>query len=418
MLLQPLSENLVIVGLSYRHVPVATLGAHALPRHELTTRLPEIAKAIGATELAYIGTCNRITFVIVGPDSPELYRDRLSDMNGLRFRAWQGEGGMEHLLLVSSGLESARRGEPEIRNQVRAGWATARDAGTSGPVLNRLFAEVLKAATEVQSFIARSIGVVSLTDGALGRMNAHLQGRSATVAVIGVSPMTRRCATDLIGRGHRLIIASRTLATAEGMAAEIGGTPMTLDDLRRDGKEIDAVVAAVGGEKTVIGVDDIARWAPDGGLIAVDFGVPPNIDPAAAEMSGITLLDMDALISVARDSSSAFDTQLGPAREIVDFHLDRLRGEAALRQAAPAIEGVVKHHQALVQAGLAEIDTEKALDREALNQWADRMSRRFLHATLVGVRTLAADAGPGAVESFLRGLSSAVPPQKSEEGLS
>ena len=45
------------------------------------------------------------------------------------------------------------------------------------------------------------------------------------------------------------------------------------------------------------------------------------------------------------------------------------------------------------------------------------MSRRFLHATLVGVRTLAADAGPGAVESFLRGLSSAVPPQKNEEGL-
>ena len=231
--LQPLSENLVIVGVSYRHVPVATLGQHALPRHELTTRLPEIAKAIGATELAYIGTCNRLTFVIVGAESPELYRDRLSEMNGLRFRAWQGEGAMEHLLLVASGLESARRGEPEIRNQVRGAWAMARDAGTSGPVLNRLFAEVLKAASEVQSFVARSIGVVSLTDGALGRLNAHLQGKSATVAVIGVSPMTRRCAVDLIGRGHRLIVASRTLATAQGLTNEIGGTATTLEDLRR-----------------------------------------------------------------------------------------------------------------------------------------------------------------------------------------
>ena len=36
-------ENLAIVGVSYRHVPVATLGAHALPRQELVTRLPELA---------------------------------------------------------------------------------------------------------------------------------------------------------------------------------------------------------------------------------------------------------------------------------------------------------------------------------------------------------------------------------------
>src|SRR5207247_2181933 len=108
---------------------------------------------------------------------------------------------------------------------------------------------------------------------------------------------------------------------------EIGGTPMTLDDLRGGGS-IDVVIAAVGGEKTVVSVDDIARWAPDSGLIAVDFGVTPNIDPAVAEMRDVTLLDMDALITIARDSSAAYDTQLGAAREIVDFHLDRLRGEA------------------------------------------------------------------------------------------
>ena len=77
--------------------------------------------------------------------------------------------------------------------------------------------------------------------------------------------------------------------------------------------------------------------------------------------------------------------------------------------------------RALVKASLAEIDGAKGLDRDALGAWADRMSRRFLHATLVGVRTLAADAGPMAVESFLRGLTSATPAQteaaQTKEGL-
>jgi glutamyl-tRNA reductase len=189
----------------------------------------------------------------------------------------------------------------------------------------------------------------------------------------------------------------------------------TIDDLRKMNVPVDVVIAAVGGEQTVLTAADLARMAPPSGLVAVDFGVPPNIESAAAEHPNITLYDMDALITFAQEGSAIYESQLGAAREIIDVHLDRLRGEAALRQAAPAIEGVVRHHQALVQASLAEIGGANTLDRDALGQWADRMSRRFLHATLVGVRTLAADAGPAAVESFLRGLASAVPTSSSQD---
>src|SRR5690606_25586964 len=151
---------------SYRHATVAALGTYAWPKAEVESRLPEMAKVIGAPELAYVGTCNRVEFVLAGDESTSAgtYRERIAHAlqdtlfvsdEIRKLRAWQGEGAAEHLLLVASGLDSARRGEPEIRAQVRAAWLSAQRAGTCGPILDRLFADALKTSSEVQSHISR-----------------------------------------------------------------------------------------------------------------------------------------------------------------------------------------------------------------------------------------------------------------------
>ena len=64
-------------------------------------------------------------------------------------------------VLVASGLDSARRGEPEIRSQVRAAWQAARRAGTSGPILDRMFADALKTASEVQGVFTSAFPIHS-----------------------------------------------------------------------------------------------------------------------------------------------------------------------------------------------------------------------------------------------------------------
>jgi len=412
-------ERLVIIGASYRHASVAALGAYALPKEQVEARLPDIAKAIGAPELAYVGTCNRNEFILAGDDatSAETYRARLTEVfqsgKDSKLRAWQGDGAAEHLLLVTSGLDSARRGEPEIRTQVRAAWHAARRAGTSGPILDRLFADALKTAGEVQAFISNQIGVMSLSDGALAHVMAHLRDRTGTVALVGVSPMTRRCAQVLINGGHRLVVASRTLATATMLATEIGATAVTIDDLKHHAGPLDAIMAATGGQDAVLSAADIGRFATaPRGILVVDFGVPPNIDPAAADVGGVRLMGMDHLIDEARASTNAEAPEMAMAREIIDHHLERLRGEMALRQAGPAIRDVIAHYQAMAKASIEKELTATvsgAADQQRLRQWADLMARRFLHTTLAGVRALAAQSDPSTVNVFLRGLTESLP---------
>ncbi len=414
-------ERLVIIGASYRHASVAALGEYALAKEEVERRLPQIAATIGAPELAYVGTCNRTEFILAGDENtpPETYRERLARAlrptaatGGRKLRAWQGDGAAEHLLLVASGLDSARRGEAEIRTQVRAAWQSARRAGTSGPILDRLFADALKTANEVQTFISGQIGVLSLSDCALEQLRAHLGGRRAKIALVGVSPMTRRCAQILLAEGHTFVVASRTLATARTLADEIGATAVEIGGLKAHAQTFDVVIAATGGQEIVLTAQDLKYLSASSGLFIVDFGVPANIDPAAAEIAGVRLLDMDHLIEEARTRNSAEKPEMAMAREIVDRHLDRLRGEMALRQAGGAIKNVIAHYQMLTKAS---IDNELAAalpagaDEERLRQWADLMARRFMHATLAGVRALATQADPAAVDAFLRGLNESVP---------
>ena len=419
-------ERLVIVGASYRHASVAALGTYAWPKAEVESRLPEMAKAVGAPELAYVGTCNRVEFVLAGDDgtSANTYRERIARVlretgctgeEMRKLRAWQGEGAAEHLLLVASGLDSARRGEPEIRAQVRAAWQSAHRAGTCGPILDRLFADALKTSAEVQGFISSQIGVMSLSDVAMSHVMSHVEGRNGHVAIVGVSPMTRRCAQILSDAGHRLTVASRTRRTAATLTEEIPGTPLTIDDLKRSEGPFDAIIAATGSGDVVLTQDNIAPWAKDT-LLIVDFGVPANIDPAVADLPHAHLLDMDHLIDEARAKTDPAQPEMAQAREIVDQHLDRLRGEMALRRAGPAIRDVIAHYQAMAKNSInKELTATEPAEQEKLRKWADLMARRFMHTTLAGVRALAARGEPGAVDVFLRGLSESLPTESEQD---
>src|SRR4051812_1928348 len=110
-------NRFALIGASYKTAGVERLGQLALPKDKIAQRLPSLAAEIGAQELAYIGTCNRVEFVLAGdePLAVQACRDRLgrlltpapvADSETRRiFRAWTDEGAVEHLFLVASGLD-------------------------------------------------------------------------------------------------------------------------------------------------------------------------------------------------------------------------------------------------------------------------------------------------------------------------
>src|SRR5438132_622928 len=101
-----------VVGLSYRHAGVDEVARFALPKAEIAARLPALRDSLGAAEILYVGTCNRVEVLYAtGDGSPagDCRRDVYRALTGREpepgeatriLRAWTGEAAIEHLFQI------------------------------------------------------------------------------------------------------------------------------------------------------------------------------------------------------------------------------------------------------------------------------------------------------------------------------
>ncbi|MBD25403.1 MAG: hypothetical protein CMG46_10430 [Candidatus Marinimicrobia bacterium] len=416
-------NRFALVGASYKTAGVELLGRLGLPTERLAERLLEFAKQTGAREIAYIGTCNRVEFVLAGDDavSVQTCRQKIGELLNTPerdvsriFRAWEGEGAVEHLFLVAAGLDSAQPGEREIYAQVRRAWGTAKAAGTCGPLLDYLFGEALRSAQDVHRQAIRPANTESLAGLVIKRALAHIDKTDKNIAIVGVSPMTRRCAILLREQGVHINVVNRTFKTAQSFAHEIAGTPWMLDDFKKNPGKYNLVITAVRGAEPVLDRDTLEAMAlasPAGGTLIVDLGVPPNVDPMEAEIDGIVRIGMDYIIADATEGRTLKLAEMADARLIVDEHLDRLRRDYAIREAAPMIQRLAELYQTVAAESLQRLpnSTRTALKSDDhLQTWASGLAKRMAHVPLKGLRSLAAESGPAAVQAYLRGVESAL----------
>lgn len=177
-----------VVGLSYRHAGVDEVARFAVPRAEVPARLPALRALLKASEILYVGTCNRVEVLYSTEDGSPAGDSRQEAFRILTgrepepgeaariLRAWTGEAAVEHLFLVACGLDSAQAGEHEIAAQLRGAWEDSRAARTCGPVLDRLVGEALGMARRMRR-LAAGVHTPSLADLAADRVLQHLDGR-------------------------------------------------------------------------------------------------------------------------------------------------------------------------------------------------------------------------------------------------
>jgi glutamyl-tRNA reductase len=405
-----------VVGLSYRHALVDEVARFAVPRAELAARLSTLRSRLRAAEILYVSTCNRVEVVYATEDGNAAGDSRHEVFHILTgrppapgeavrtLRAWAGEAAVEHLFLVACGLDSAQTGEQEIATQLRAAWEESRAGGTCGPVLDRLLGEALRMARQVQR-MGGAIRAPSLGDLAAQRVRTHLQEHPGRVGLLGVSPMTRRCGLQLSAAGVPLLIINRTLDSAAQLAAELHVEVVSLDEFRGAPSTLSALVLAAGGGQALLDGAALGRLKDAGAPLLIDFGVPPNVDPADAQHTGLTRVGMSDLIEAAQGRRLAELVRLAPARAAIDERLNHLRSELATRAFGPRLTQLRGEFEQIaaeeVTRALAhELRTLDDLERGQVERLAQTLARRLAHLPLAGVKAAALHAGPDALDAF------------------
>lgn len=410
-----------VVGISWRQRRADMVAALTIPREERAARVPGLREAAGVEELVYLATCGRveIAFATDGCQTFDAIRRRLfGALTGREpksgeaehaLRAWHGEGAAEHLFLVASGLDSARVGESEIAGQFRDAIALAKEVGTAGPRLERVFDEALKVSKRIRPLTEGRIGNLSLAELAGQHALERVRRTPGAVALVGVSPMTEKCAASLAADGIAVIVVNRTLSRAESLAAEVGGTARSLDAFRAAPDAVECIVLATGANEPVLSRADLerisARTASGEPPLIIDLGVPPNVTPEAAADADVPRLGMDRMNDEAAEGRERLLLEFADARAIIDDAVVEFRKHTAERLVGDMIAQLRLSYRRTAMEGVERL-LAKSLhgidesEREAIRRWAETLANRMAHLPSVGLRDLAFEIGPSAVETF------------------
>jgi glutamyl-tRNA reductase len=322
--------SVLVFGLNYRSVSVPLLERIAVPPERLPKALASLVTRDHVLEAAVLSTCNRVEvyanvtryhggmadlrdFVAEwGGLAPEEFTDLAYDYHDDRAAA--------HLFAVASGLESLVVGERQIHLQVRHAYRAAAAEGAAGRVLGTLFRHAIRAGKRARAETAISEGASSMVDigleaaaGTLGR----LDGR--TVLLVGAGKVGGMAARRLRDVAGRILVHNRTGARAQRLADAVGGEVLPPGRITDGVAAADLVVASTGAPQPLISVDQVEAAVasrPDRPLAIVDLAVPRDVDPAAAGVPGVTVVDVDTIRTAAASGAAAAEAER--ARAIVE----------------------------------------------------------------------------------------------------
>ena len=373
------SFRLLAVGVSHHHAPLEVRERLYLADGNAS----ELASDLG--EAVVLSTCNR-TEVYLADGDPERVRAELERRSGLELGSllarWDEGEVVAHLFRVAAGLDSLVPGESQILGQIREAYEAARTRGTTGTLLNRLFEDALRAGKRVRTEaklheLPESVAASAVELGA--RELAGIEGRRALL--FGAGKMSELAARDLRGRGAEVVVASRTLESAQDLAERVGGRAAPFDAVAVELPEADLVISATRCPYPILHAEAVRpREKP---LVLVDVAVPRDLDPAIGELEGCTLFDIDEL----GEGLVGREDEVREAESIVAEEAARFAEWRRSRDAADAIrdlraraEEIRAEELARAGARLSELSPR---ERETVETLTSQIVNKLLHAPTV-----------------------------------
>jgi glutamyl-tRNA reductase len=224
-------SEVLLLGISHKTAPVAVRERLAFTDAQLPGFLGELLTAPSIREAVAISTCNRTEVYLVVTDAVEAESAALGALAaraGIRpteladvVYAPRNCDAARQLFRVSAGLESMIVGESEVQGQVRRAHEMAIEAGTDGPLANRLFNAALKTGGRVRAETAIGAGGASISSVAVD-LAVDVLGDLAErhVVIIGAGETAELTARALAAKGVTTIfVANRRAARARWPSA-------------------------------------------------------------------------------------------------------------------------------------------------------------------------------------------------------
>lgn len=335
------TDHVINVRITHKTARVPLMEAIAFK--EKQEALAEICTIENVEECLILQTCNRIELYLVAEElenTSKIIKDYFSKRAGEHaeeaFKAIEvsfDNDTFNHLLRVSSGMESMVIGEDQILNQVWDAYLEAEKAKTLGPILKHLFNRAMTVGRRVRNETGINKGAVSIGSAAvelavtlLGNLDDKkiLVMGAGEIGTLVAKALARRCLSPIF-------IANRTYDRAVKLAQDLNGKAVKFNQFEEVLVDADVVICSTSAPHYLLTKEIVSRLMAHrtnkNGVVIIDISNPRNVEKAVQEVPNANLYNIDDLQMIANKNKAEREKSIEQAVKILDEELVKLNDD-------------------------------------------------------------------------------------------
>jgi glutamyl-tRNA reductase len=396
-------KEIVIVGLNHRSAPIEVRESVAFENGYVRDALVRLRGCPAVEEGVILSTCNRVEVVAAVADADAACHAMKTFLNEQRVQhgtsgledhlyTHRGADAVRHLFRVAASLDSMVVGEPQILGQLKQFYDAARQAGSVGTILHRLFHRSFFVAKRVRTetgIASRAVSVSSVAVDLAKRIFDSFADK--TVMLIGAGKMGDLMARQLQRSGVKsLMVTNRTFERAVALAERMHGSPILYEDFPRYLKMADLVIGCTGSPEILVdapAVEKVLRERKQQAMFFIDIGDRRNFDVAINDIDNAYLYNIDDLKEVAEENLQERSIEAQKAEEIVAQEVESFGRWIGSLERVPTIAALRTRFDEIRRRELARSLSGNLKDlsseqRHALDDMTAAMINKMLHGPI------------------------------------
>ena len=338
-----MKQNIINARVTFRKSPIHVLEKFAFK--DMPNACSTFKKNSSVSECVIIQTCNRIElFATSDNHNVDEIKSTWASLTGLEDNAFkdtlevcENKDAYEHLLKLTSGLESLVVGEEQILGQIKESISAARKVNASGKRLNKLFERSIKIGTRIRNSTGIGRGGISLGSMAVKLAEENVDDiKSKHVLLIGTGEAATMVAKSLKKRGYTFNVTSRTLERSVGFSQTLGGKPIKFEDVLSGFNNYEVIFVATTAPYFLVSFDRMKDGMKNkkSGTMILDLSNPRTVDEKVATIPGIKLMNIDQIA------------------EMIDKNMKNRRGKIS------TVENIISEEVPIIEATMKRLDAE------------------------------------------------------------
>ncbi|TBR10917.1 MAG: glutamyl-tRNA reductase [Candidatus Nitrosotenuis sp.] len=307
----------------------------------------------GLKECVILQTCNRVEiFGLSNDPNIQKIKKTWASLAGLEEVAFKENFEMsenidvyQHLLKLTSGLDSMVVGEEQILGQIKEAITNAREIKASGEYLNTLFDKAIRIGTRVRNSTGISKGSISVGSMAVKLAEENIDDlKTKKILLIGTGEAATMVAKSLNKRGYEFFVTSRTLSRSKAFAETIGGNPIDFEDVLSGFSNYDVLFVATIAPYFLVTFERIKDAMDDKktGMMILDLSNPRTVDEKVTTISGIKMMNLDQIAEIVDKNMRNRVNEKTNAEKIISEEISVLEAQMKRLEVEPVVKEIFK----------------------------------------------------------------------------